>query len=206
MNFVLVFGAENILRFLSATMRSGTVWSMDILFLSSGFRIQSVLIEGPLGTDSLLVPEFYWNDLSPKDKKILPRKLPFLLRSYGKYIASMKRLHFKAGKIKYNRGVGKMKKLSIRVNTGAWAVLGALAAAHGVSRCYLFNYMLWLEDVGVGDSIVDTFNRGVPSLHGTYKMIWTLDLRQNIVSRDLEFEPNPITNQYPYYLPGQDPT
>ncbi|EMO91031.1 hypothetical protein LEP1GSC024_1922 [Leptospira noguchii str. 2001034031] len=23
-----------------------------------------------------------------------------------------------------------------------------LAAAHGVSRCYLFNYMLWLEDLG----------------------------------------------------------
>nr|WP_269746573.1 DUF1564 family protein [Leptospira noguchii] len=31
---------------------------------------------------------------------------------------------------------------------GVWATLGVLAAAHGVSRCYLFNYMLWLEDLG----------------------------------------------------------
>ncbi|EKR62742.1 PF07600 family protein [Leptospira weilii str. 2006001853] len=107
----------------------------------------------------------------------------------------MKRLHCKAGKIKYNRGVGKMKKFSIRVNTGTWAILGALAAAHGVSRCYLFNYMLWLEDVGVGDSIVETLNRGVPSFHGTYRMIWTLDLRQNLISRELEFKPNPMTER-----------
>ncbi|EMN12969.1 hypothetical protein LEP1GSC055_0202, partial [Leptospira borgpetersenii str. Brem 307] len=26
--------------------------------------------------------------------------------------------------------------------------LSVLAAAHGVSRCYLFNYMLWLEELG----------------------------------------------------------
>ncbi|EMN44511.1 hypothetical protein LEP1GSC086_1956 [Leptospira weilii str. LNT 1234] len=56
--------------------------------------------------------------------------------------------------------------------------------------------MLWLEDVGVGDSIVETLNRGVPSFHGTYRMIWTLDLRQNLISRELEFKPNPMTERY----------
>ncbi|EMO02851.1 hypothetical protein LEP1GSC116_0371 [Leptospira interrogans serovar Icterohaemorrhagiae str. Verdun HP] len=54
------------------------------------------------------------------------------MRKYSKQIASMKRLHDRAGKIKYNRGVGKMKKFSIRVHTGIWATLGVLAAAHGV--------------------------------------------------------------------------
>ncbi|MBE8424765.1 DUF1564 family protein, partial [Leptospira borgpetersenii serovar Balcanica] len=44
-------------------------------------------------------------------------KLPLLLRKYSKQIASMKRLHNRAGKIKYNRNVGKMKKFSIRVLT-----------------------------------------------------------------------------------------
>ncbi|EKP77308.1 PF07600 domain protein, partial [Leptospira interrogans str. HAI1594] len=67
----------------------------------------------------------------------LRSKLPFLLRKYSKQIASMKRLHDRAGKIKYNRGVGKMKKFSVRVHTGVWVTLGVLAAAHGVSRCYL---------------------------------------------------------------------
>ncbi|MBW0435009.1 DUF1564 domain-containing protein [Leptospira yasudae] len=174
---------------------------MEMLWFSSGEKIESILIEGPLGIDSLLVPYSYWDRLDPQEKKILPHRLTFLLRRYGKYLANKKRLHWKAGKIRYNRGVGRMKKMTIRVNTGAWAVLGALAAAHGVSRCYLFNYMLWLEDNGVGDSIVETLNRGVPSLHGTYRMIWTLNLRENLISRELEFEPNPMTTEYPYYLP-----
>ncbi|MFQ3986124.1 DUF1564 domain-containing protein, partial [Leptospira interrogans] len=26
------------------------------------------------------------------------------------------------------------------------------------------------------------------------------DRRQNLISRELQFEPNPMTNKYPYYL------
>ncbi|WP_000496496.1 DUF1564 family protein, partial [Leptospira interrogans] len=72
---------------------------------------------------------------------------------------------------------------------------------HGVSRCFLFNYLLWLEEVGVGDSIVDTMNRGVPQFHKSYKMIWTLNLRKNQISRELFFEPNPIASEHSYFLP-----
>ncbi|WP_155683135.1 DUF1564 family protein, partial [Leptospira borgpetersenii] len=63
-----------------------------------------------------------------------------------------------------------------------------------------FNYMLWLEDLGVGDSTVETLNRGVPSFHWTYKMTWKINRRQNLISRELEFEPNPMTDIFPYYL------
>lgn len=171
---------------------------METLLLNSERRIQSALIEGNIGVDSILIPESYWNQLDTAGRKILRQKLPYLLRRYTKYVASMKRLHWRGGKILYNRNVGKFKKMSIRVNTGAWSVLGVLAAAHGVSRCYLFNYMLWLDDIGVGDSIVETLNRGVPIFHGSYRMIWTLDLRQNLISRELEFEPNPITHIFSY--------
>ncbi|TGK20651.1 DUF1564 domain-containing protein [Leptospira stimsonii] len=174
---------------------------MEILSFSSERKIQSALIEGTLGTDSILIPLSLWDELNEDERRILRRKLPYLLRKFGKYVSSLKRLHWRAGKIKYNRGVGKMKKMSIRVNTGAWALLGALAAAHGVSRCYLFNYMLWLDEVGVGDSIVDTLNQGVPRFHGSYRMIWTLNLRENLISRELEFEPNPMTDTFPYHLP-----
>ncbi len=94
-----------------------------------------------------------------------------------------------------------MKKFSVRVHTGVWATLGVLAAAHGVSRCYLFNYMLWLEELsGKEDFFVKSLNPGVPSFHWTYKMTWNIDRRQNLVSRELQFEPNPMTNKYPYYL------
>ncbi|WP_017850967.1 DUF1564 domain-containing protein [Leptospira interrogans serovar Szwajizak] len=174
---------------------------MDILLFDDGQKIESALVEGSIGTDSLLVPNNYWNCLNSQERKALRGKLPILLRKYSKQIASMKRLHYKAGKIKYNRDVGKMKKFSVRVHTGVWATLGVLAAAHGVSRCYLFNYMLWLEELGEKENFfVKTLNQGVPSFHWTYKMIWKIDRKQNLISRELKFEPNPMTNQYPYYL------
>ncbi|TGM57025.1 DUF1564 domain-containing protein [Leptospira adleri] len=169
---------------------------MDILLLSSQKKILSALNEGEVGTDSLLIPFSYWNRLDKIQKKALSRKLPLLLIRYAKYVASLDRLHWKAGKIKYNWGVGDLKKMTIHVPSGVWAVLGALAAAHGVSRCFLFNYLLWLEDVGVGDSIVDTMNRGVPRFHTVYQMIWTLDIRKNQISRALHFEPDPITSEF----------
>ncbi|KPA33057.1 PF07600 family protein [Leptospira interrogans] len=174
---------------------------MNMLILDDGQKIVSALVENSIGTDSLLVPNDYWNRLNSQERKDLRKKLPILLRKYSKRIASMERLYHKAGKIKYNRGVGKMKKFSIRVNTGVWANLGVLAAAHGVSRCYLFNYMLWLEDLGgKEDFFVKSLNPGVPSFHWTYKMIWKINRRQNIISRELQFEPNPMTNKYPYDL------
>ncbi|KGE21278.1 DUF1564 family protein, partial [Leptospira interrogans] len=43
-------------------------------------------------------------------------------------------------------------------------------------------------------------NPGVPSFHWTYKMTWKIDRRQNLISRELQFEPNPMTNKYPYDL------
>ncbi|EMO07159.1 PF07600 family protein, partial [Leptospira interrogans serovar Icterohaemorrhagiae str. Verdun HP] len=101
---------------------------MDILLFDDGQKIESALVEGSIGTDSLLVPNNYWNCLNFQERKALRGKLPILLRKYSKQIASMKRLHYKAGKIKYNRDVGKMKKFSVRVHTGVWATLGVLAA------------------------------------------------------------------------------
>ncbi|XDD51979.1 DUF1564 domain-containing protein [Leptospira sp. WS92.C1] len=173
---------------------------MEILSLDSERKIESALIEGGIGIDSILIPLSYWNDLDLVERKLLSKKLPYLLRRYTKYVASMKRLYWRAGKIKYNWGVGKMKKMSIRVNTGAWAMLGALAAAHGVSRCFMFNYLLWLDDIGVGDSIVETVNLGVPRFHGVYRMIWTLNLQENRIIREFNFDPNPMTDQSPYHL------
>jgi Protein of unknown function (DUF1564) len=175
---------------------------MELLSSYSQGKIESALIEGEMGTDSILIPLSHWNTLDVDERRILSRKLPYLLRRYTKYVASMKRLHWRAGKIQYNWGAGKMKKMSIRVNTGAWAMLGALAAAHGVSRCFLFNYMLWLDEIGVGDSIVETLNLGVPRFHGTYRMIWTLNLDENRISRELDFDPNPLVGFfYPFAFP-----
>ncbi|OCC30772.1 PF07600 family protein [Leptospira interrogans serovar Canicola] len=42
-------------------------------------KIQSSLIEGSVGTDSLLVPGVYWNRLNLQEKKALRNKLPFFI-------------------------------------------------------------------------------------------------------------------------------
>ncbi|EQA82212.1 PF07600 family protein [Leptospira alstonii serovar Pingchang str. 80-412] len=164
---------------------------MGTLWLQSDFKISSTLRENRSETVTLLIPEETWIRFSEKDVKGLPRKIPELLRTYGKYLSATKRLGKKAGRTLYQPSPGKqkMKRVNIRLNTGTWTLFGALAQAHGVSRCYLFNYLLWLESVGVGDSIVDTMNEGVPTFHRSYSYILHLDLVENQVTRKLRCRP-----------------
>ncbi|WP_036043950.1 DUF1564 domain-containing protein [Leptospira alstonii] len=161
------------------------------LLLNSDFEIRSTLGENRSETITLLIPEDTWVRFSEKDVKALPKKIPHLLRIYGKYLSSTKRLGKKAGRTLYQPSPGKqkMKRVNIRLNTGSWTLFGAFAQAHGVSRCYLFNYLLWLEDLGVGDSIVNTMNEGVPMFHRSYSYILRLDLLNNQVIRKLYYRP-----------------
>ncbi|EMO26028.1 hypothetical protein LEP1GSC170_1733, partial [Leptospira interrogans serovar Bataviae str. HAI135] len=58
---------------------------MDILLLDDGQKIESALVEGSVGTDSLLVPGCLLESFeSPKKEKRFGGKLPFLLRKYSK--------------------------------------------------------------------------------------------------------------------------
>ncbi|MBM9579380.1 DUF1564 domain-containing protein [Leptospira sp. 201903070] len=165
---------------------------MELIFLSSEEKIESPLAERNEKVVTLLIPENYLNGLSLDEQRKLPKKLPYLLRRYSKFIASRSRLNSKADSILY-QNPGKMRKMNFRANTGHWSMLGALAQAHGVSRCFLFNFLLSLEDAEVGDSIVEVLNAGVPTFHDVYRYIWHLDLIQNTITRSLEFDPNPIS-------------
>ncbi|EMO54466.1 DUF1564 family protein, partial [Leptospira noguchii] len=52
---------------------------MDILLLDDdGQKIESALVENSVGSDSLLVPDVYWNRLNLQERKALRGKLPFL--------------------------------------------------------------------------------------------------------------------------------
>ncbi|TGK20671.1 DUF1564 domain-containing protein [Leptospira stimsonii] len=167
---------------------------MKALFLNSDFEIHSSFNENSADVVTLLVPKKYLQRLSIKDRKKLPKRLPELLKKYSKYIASSKRLNRKAGKTLYqaNVGRGRMKRINARIRTRDWILLGTLAQGHGVSRCYLFNYLLWIDEVGVGNSISNVFNSGSPTFHKYYKFILLLDLSKNRIIKRLEFEPNPI--------------
>nr|PJZ93096.1 hypothetical protein CH379_09620 [Leptospira ellisii] len=73
-----------------------------------------------------------------------------------------------------------------------------MAQAHGVSRCYLFNYLLYLEESEVGDSIEEMLNEGVPTFHKNYSYILHLDLTFNRVTRKLQCLPESAFYTFEY--------
>ncbi|XDD49972.1 DUF1564 domain-containing protein [Leptospira sp. WS92.C1] len=167
---------------------------MGILSLNTDYEIRSRLQESHTEVVTLLIPEKMLLRFSPEQAKMLPKRIPSLLRKYGKYLTATKRLGKKAGKTLYQPSPGKMmmKRMNVRLNTGSWTFLGTLAQTHGVSRCYLFTYLLLLEELGVGDSIVRTMNEGGPTFHRCYSYILHLDLLENKVIRRLQCEPDGI--------------
>ncbi|EQA78550.1 PF07600 domain protein, partial [Leptospira alstonii serovar Pingchang str. 80-412] len=60
---------------------------MGTLLISSDSKISSTLGENRSETVTLLIPEDTWVRFSEKDIKLLPRKIPELLRTYGKYLS-----------------------------------------------------------------------------------------------------------------------
>ncbi|OCC31127.1 PF07600 family protein [Leptospira interrogans serovar Canicola] len=52
----------------------GTASSMNVLLLNSDKKIQSALNEGVVGSDSLLIPLSYWNQLDKTQRKALSKK------------------------------------------------------------------------------------------------------------------------------------
>ncbi|MBM9500068.1 DUF1564 domain-containing protein [Leptospira sp. 201903071] len=174
---------------------------MEQIFLNSDESIESAMTESQDRVVTLLVPETYFENLSKEERKVLGKKLPYLLRRYGKFMCAQPRFNEKGITVLYQKNQGKLKKLNVRMGTGYWALLGALAYSHGVSRCFLFNFLLSLDHAGVGDSIVEVLNRGVPTFHNVYRYIWQLEITQNKVTRLLEFEPNPLQTYFDYSFP-----
>ncbi|EMM97771.1 PF07600 family protein [Leptospira interrogans serovar Zanoni str. LT2156] len=164
---------------------------MGILLLNSDHEISSTFQKNRSETVTLLIPEDIWLLFSEKDVRLLTKRIPTLLKVYAKYLSSSKRLGKKADRTLYQPSPGKlkMKRISVRVPSASWTLLGTLAQAHGVSKCYLFNYLLKLEALGVGNSILNTVRAGVPTFHWSYSYILHLDLSNNQVTRKLHCEP-----------------
>ncbi|XDD50085.1 DUF1564 domain-containing protein [Leptospira sp. WS92.C1] len=164
---------------------------MGILLLNSDHEIRSILQDYRTEVVTLLVPKFTLLQWNEKERRNLPKRIPVLLKRYAKYLTSTKRLGTKAGKVLYQSSPGKaqMERINVRIGTGSWALLGLLAHVHGVSRCYLFNFLLRLDEIGVGDSIVNTMNEGGPTFHRNYRYTLHLDLLNNKIIRSLDCEP-----------------
>ncbi|TGM53498.1 DUF1564 domain-containing protein [Leptospira adleri] len=164
---------------------------MGILLLSSDHEIQSVLQDNRMEVVTLLVPKHTLSCLGEKERRNLPKRIPLLLKRYAKYLTAINRLGNKAEKTLYQPSPGKkqMQRINVRVSRGSWALLGLLAQVHGVSRCYLFNFLLQIDAIGVGDSIVDIMNEGGPTFHRDYKYTLHIDPLNNRIKRSLKCEP-----------------
>lgn len=136
--------------------------------------------------ETFLIPEDYLKKLTKKERKALPQKIRFLVGRYSNHISSMKRLNSKAGKRKYQRKVGKLKRINVRMQTGDWLLLGTLAEAHGVSRCYLVNFLLNLESSKTGVSPWK-LAVGQPTPR-VYSFIWQLEPSARRISRILRLK------------------
>lgn len=166
---------------------------MGRIILSENQRVQTRLgVDGISNVETFLIPEEYWSRLSFVKRKQLPEKIRRLLRRCGKHIIAMRRLNPKPGKTMYQKDRGRLVRLNVRMSIPLGAILGSYAASHGVSRCFLVNYLLWLDEVGVADSILETVSVGTPAFHDLYRNILTLDLASNTITREFIFEPNPI--------------
>ncbi|MBM9500192.1 DUF1564 domain-containing protein [Leptospira sp. 201903071] len=164
---------------------------MGILMLNGDHLIQSRFRGNKTNVVTLLIPENTFLRYPEKERRILPKRIPILLKRYGKFLSSTRRLGKRADTTLYQQSPGKrkMKKVNARIGAESWALLGVLAQAHGVSRCFLFNYLLYLEDSEVGDSIVNTMNQGAPTFHKNYRYVLHLDLFNKMISRGLECDP-----------------
>ncbi|PJZ59377.1 DUF1564 domain-containing protein [Leptospira barantonii] len=167
---------------------------MGYLLLDADQEIRSTLQKDCMETVTLLLSEDMLFRFSEDEIRKLPKKIPQMLRTYGKFLSAQKRLGKNAGRTLYqpSPGKSKMKRINVRLSPGSWTMFGALAQAHGVSRCFLFNYLLCLELAGVGDSIFYTLNAGVPTFHRNYNYILHLDLTNNRVIRRLQCEPDTL--------------
>ncbi|MBM9575578.1 DUF1564 domain-containing protein [Leptospira sp. 201903070] len=173
---------------------------MATLLLNSEKEIRSILNENKTEVVTLLIPNSTLSRYEERERRMLPKRIPILLRRYGKYLTSIQHLGKKAGKTLYQPSLGRteMRRMNVRVGTATWSFLGVLAQAHGVSRCYLFNYLLWLDEIGVGSSIVRTMNEGAPTFHRNYRYILHLDFPENRISRKLECDPSHLFSVLDY--------
>ncbi|MBM9578981.1 DUF1564 family protein [Leptospira sp. 201903070] len=93
-------------------------------------KITSKIGEFQSEVETILIPEDYLKGLTEVERRTLPQKIRSLLGKYSLFISSMKRLNSKGGKRKYQRDVGRLKRVNIRMKTGDWLLLGVLAEAH----------------------------------------------------------------------------
>lgn len=165
----------------------GNVDGMGILISASPST--SSRLTGKKNVESILIPESFLKRLTDLERKNLPKNVGPLLDTYTKYLVSLRRLNPRAKKVMYQRGEGKLIKVNMRIAPEHWELLRVIANSHGVSKSFLFNYILWLDSLGVGESFREVLGVGVPTLHNSYSYTLHYDTVQNKISRSLQFRP-----------------
>jgi hypothetical protein len=110
---------------------------------------------------TLLIPEILFEQLhsvlphttSPKGKKTISYNtaLHYLLNKYKGFLACGNLPFSKKPKLAYQSPNLKLIPAKFRPDSANWFELGVLAYGLGVSRCWLFSYLIELELSGIGE-------------------------------------------------------
>jgi hypothetical protein len=148
---------------------------------------------------TLLIP----NHLTPKLTQILPHSvskngslipnfaqaLHLLLRKYKGLFACGELPFQQKPKLSYQSDDLDLKVFKFRPNNADWFELGIIAYGLGVSRCWLFTYMLELELSGIGEFLEIERTKDVVTTprHSRPRMIHQITGKRHYINRTLHF-------------------
>ncbi|MCB1177655.1 MAG: DUF1564 family protein, partial [Leptospiraceae bacterium] len=103
-------------------------------------------------SSSLLIPEnlliIYQKLEIKKNRREI---LAYLLRKYKFFLGNWQFRSSRKIKTLFQDSGLDLKRISFKPRNSDWLELGTIAMGFGVSRTYLFSYLLELEDRGLGD-------------------------------------------------------
>ncbi|MCB1176745.1 MAG: DUF1564 family protein [Leptospiraceae bacterium] len=140
---------------------------------------------------SLLIPDRYLCDLENVCGDMeLHKYLKYLVGKYRKFIALGYIPHGKNVRIKYQKKGQSLVNVKFRPWDEDWAELGILAYGLGVSRCWLFSYLLELEFSLLGEFLdLPEVIQGLATLtNSSPRNIWQFKEKKKYFNRVLHFK------------------
>ncbi|TGK34501.1 DUF1564 family protein [Leptospira gomenensis] len=131
-------------------------------------------------TCSFLIPAKLFYRLTSRERRVIGKNLPFLLKKFSAKLTTSPRIGAKTLTIRYQRPGKNLIKINARVDGEDWAQLGILAASHSVSRCLLYCFLL--ELLNSNNSLPKKVLKKEPQ---NFIFLWDFDSKRKILKRFL---------------------
>lgn len=135
-------------------------------------------------TCTFLVPLKIVRQLPNSERKRIGKNLGILLKKYAHRLTHKKKFNNRALTIKYQKQGNTLIKFNTRIRPEEWAQLSILAAAHGISRCLLYCFLIQLQLSKLSKRYAKIKNiLGNKIQH--YSFMWSLNAKTKTIQRIL---------------------